>query len=255
MIAAGSLEYAQARIGARNGRRPREADWQRIEVVREFGAALDAANGTRLRHLVAGIVASQGVHDVEARLRARWRSLVTEVASWMPAQWQPALRWCETLIDLPVLQYLADGGLPLPWMRDAPLYREVCIDDPQRRGQPLRKGTFAPLASAWAAREPLLSGWRAEWMRRLPAPLADSALLARLVTLVEQHLAAFSTLASGDAWPLRRALQARIATLFRRATLDPAAAFAFLALAALDIERLRGELVRRVAFPSSSLAG
>jgi len=31
--------------------------------------------------------------------------------------------------------------------------------------------------------------------------------------------------------------------------LDPAAAFIFLALAALDLERLRGELARRAAFP------
>ena len=254
MIGAGSLEYAQARIGARNGERPREADWQRIEVVREFGGALDAAKGTRLRHLVAGISPSHGVHDVEARLRARWRSLVAEVASWMPAEWQPALRWCETLIDLPVLQYLADGSEAWPWMRNDPLYGGLCSDDPRGREQALREGRFAALASAWAARDRFLPTWRAEWIRRLPRTPASDSLLARLVALVEQHVVAFSTLAVGDAWPLRRALQARLATLFRRATLDPAAAFTFLGLAALDIERLRGELVRRAAFPRARLA-
>jgi hypothetical protein len=36
--------------------------------------------------------------------------------------------------------------------------------------------------------------------------------------------------------------------------LDPAAAFVFLALSALDVERLRGELVRRAAFPRAPLA-
>ena len=36
MIECGSLEYAQARIGARHGERLREADWHRIEVLREL---------------------------------------------------------------------------------------------------------------------------------------------------------------------------------------------------------------------------
>ena len=58
-----------------------------------------------------------------------------------------------------------------------------------------------------------------------------------------------------DGWPLRRALQARLALLFRRAMLDPAAAFIFLALTALDLERLRGELLRRAAFPGVAMAG
>jgi hypothetical protein len=53
-----------------------------------------------------------------------------------------------------------------------------------------------------------------------------------------------------DGWPLRRTLQARLTLLFRRAMLDPAAAFAYLALTALDLERLRGELLRRAAFPA-----
>jgi len=39
----------------------------------------------------------------------------------------------------------------------------------------------------------------------------------------------------------------------RRAMLDPAAAFAYLALIALDLERLRGELLRRAAFPGLPL--
>jgi hypothetical protein len=49
--------------------------------------------------------------------------------------------------------------------------------------------------------------------------------------------------------PARRALSSRLIALYRRAMLDPAAVFIFLALSALDIERLRGELVRRAIFP------
>jgi len=48
---------------------------------------------------------------------------------------------------------------------------------------------------------------------------------------------------------MRRALAVRLSLLYRRATLDPAVAFIFLALSALDMERLRGELLRRALFP------
>ena len=255
MIDAGGLEYAHARLSARNGERPREADWQRIEVARELAAALDAASATRLRHLVAGITPSQGAHDIEARLRGRWRALVAEVAAWMPGEWWASLAWCAVLVDLPALQYLMRGGRALPWMREDPIYRYLCADDAATRTSALLANPLAPLAPAWSGPERLFAAWRAEFVRRLPRHrLAGTPLLERLVAMLEQHVAAFARAASSDGWPLRRALQARLAALFRRATLDAAEAFAFLALAALDIERLRGELVRRAAFPQSLLA-
>jgi hypothetical protein len=52
----------------------------------------------------------------------------------------------------------------------------------------------------------------------------------------------------------RRALGSRLTHLYRRATLEPAVAFVFLALSALDMERLRGELLRRAIFPSIEMA-
>ena len=57
-----------------------------------------------------------------------------------------------------------------------------------------------------------------------------------------------------EGWALRRALQARLAAHFRRVMVHPAAPFVFLGLVALDFERLRGELLRRVAFPGLPLA-
>ena len=68
------------------------------------------------------------------------------------------------------------------------------------------------------------------------------------------HVNAFRDPLAGDGSALRRALHARLSRLFRRATLDPAAAFIFLAISALDFERLRGEILRRVAFPRLPLA-
>ena len=62
------------------------------------------------------------------------------------------------------------------------------------------------------------------------------------------HGAAFAAATPGPGTQLRRALQARLSLLMRRATLEPAAAFIHLALSALELERLRGELLARKLF-------
>jgi hypothetical protein len=81
----------------------------------------------------------------------------------------------------------------------------------------------------------------------------DATLLDELARVLHLYFNAFHDPAVRDGWPLRRALEAQLTLLFRRAMLDPAVAFIFLALAALDLERLRGELVRRAAFPGMAL--
>jgi hypothetical protein len=60
------------------------------------------------------------------------------------------------------------------------------------------------------------------------------------------HALASGTTASGQ---LRDALRTRLAFMFRRYSFQPAAAFAHLALVALDLQILRGALVRRALVP------
>jgi hypothetical protein len=64
----------------------------------------------------------------------------------------------------------------------------------------------------------------------------------------------FRSLPPGDGTAARRALQPKLVMLMRHAVTTPAAVFAFLALTLIDAERLRGELVRRAAFPGLPLA-
>lgn len=61
------------------------------------------------------------------------------------------------------------------------------------------------------------------------------------------HLAAFTRAHADDAWALRETFQQRLEVLFRRHSLTSGAAFAYLALVALDLERLRAEVVHRMA--------
>ena len=249
----GSLEYAQARLSARYGERPDEIAWRRIEHLREFPALLDAARISAFGVWLAGIDSMSTAHQIERILRDHWRSLVAEVAAWMPDEWQPAVRWCAVAVDLPVVAHLARGGTALSWMPEDAVYRELNALEAGSVAAPVA-GPFAPFHAAWTEPVRLGNAWRAEWLRRLPAGRGDDvSLLDELAHALRRHLAAFRDPSVRDGWPLRRALEARLVLLFRRAMLDPAAAFIYLALTALDLERLRGELVRRAAFPGTAL--
>jgi hypothetical protein len=186
---------------------------------------------------------------MELAMRAHWRERVAAIAAWMPLAWRASIEWCALLVELPVLQHLARGGAAPRWLADDPL-RAALRDDRARR----EPGPAALLAAAGVDPDRIAAIWRAEWDRRLPDRSKCTPLLREAVGLIAEHAKAFRDPRAGDGWALRRALHAHLSRLFRRATLDPAAAFVFLALSALDFERLRGEILRRLAFPRLPLA-
>jgi len=251
MIRSGDLDYALARVAARFGERPGEAAWRSMTVIRGLPALLDAAHSSPFRRWTAGIAPDAGPHAIEGALRSNWRALVDEVRVWMPAEWQDGITWAGVLAELPVAQYLARGGAPYPWMRDDPVFRELCAEVPV----PGATRPLAALARAWADPDGFMRVWRAEWQRRVPTSArSDRALLGEFARTLERHRAALAEPAARDGVQPRRALVSRLALLYRRAIADPAAAFIFLALSALDVERLRGELLRRAIFPRYGVA-
>jgi hypothetical protein len=92
-----------------------------------------------------------------------------------------------------------------------------------------------------------------EWRRRLPPACDHEEDLVALAHLFTLHLARFRRAAPHEALALRRDFESRLLAVMRRHPMQPVAAFAWLGLSALDLERLRGELERRVAFPAASL--
>jgi hypothetical protein len=249
VIDCGSLEFAHARLHARHGGRLDAAAWRRIEMLRDFAPLLALARGTALQPWLVGITADSRAHEVEAVLRRHWRALVDEVAAWMPADWQPALAWCALLPDLALLQHLARGGTPAAWMQDDDRWRALCAAPPPARQAVLAAGPAADLADAWTAPHEMGAAWQRAWQRRLPQPFGDArGMLDRLVQLLVDHRQAFAEAAPSQGWQQRGALQARLTLLLRRAALEPAAVFAHLALCALDLERLRAELLRPLLF-------
>lgn len=248
MIAAGSLEYAHARIWARHGERPDEATWRRIETTRDGGAVLEIARAGALARWLAGLGPTADVHGIERSLRGHWREQVAELASWLPERWQPAVDWCGTLIDLPLLQHLARGDPPPSWLADE-AHLAALADGRLAPSDPVRRLLDAARADPGA----LLPAWHAEWLRRLPGA-TGLAVAAQLGPLLADHAAAFAAPATVDGWALRRTLQRRLDLLLRRTVGEPTEAFVHLALSALEFERLRGELLQRAAFPRRLLA-
>jgi hypothetical protein len=229
-------EYAQARMQARFGRRPGAAVWGELEAARGLPAYLAALRRTHLASWVTGIDPASNLHGIEARLRARFRAHVAELARWLPPEWRPAVTWVGELVDLPALDRIVSGEGPLPWMLTEPGLRALAGGGAApgflRRGAPQPGGARA--------------AWLAEWQRRWPAAGAASRRrMRRLVAAVCAHLARFRHSDTDEGWRMRAALERELRLLFRRFALRPEAAFPYLGLAALDLERLRAGLVRR----------
>jgi hypothetical protein len=244
---AGDLDYACARIAARYGARADPVAWRRVETVRDLAAMLDAARATALRPWTAGLSADAQPHASERVLRGHWRSLAREVATWMPEHWQAAVAWSALAPDLAALDFLRRGDAPPSWFLHDSLYAGWS----GRLGEADRAVAPPPALLASASDgAALLRSWCDEWRRRLPrSHEREAPQLARFTRLIARYAAEMRAAPPGDASPILRSLRERLEALYRRAMLEPTAAFAYLALAALDLARLRGEVVRRELFP------
>jgi len=67
MIACGSLEFAQARVHARQGQRADDATWQRLETTRDYAALLEVARQSVLRPWLSGITSPGQVRQNRSR--------------------------------------------------------------------------------------------------------------------------------------------------------------------------------------------
>lgn len=234
---AGDLDYACARVAAREGARADAAAWGRIETARDLRVMLDAARVSPLHDWTAGIAAESDPHGIERALRGHWRTLAREVARWMPERWQPAVTWAALQDDLPIVDAMRRRE-PVPaWIVEDEPYR-AALERAMARIPARADGTGATRA------------WRDELARRLPPSHAREApMLPEWVRILADHESAMRAAPPGDAALLLQSLRSRLRSLRRRATLEPTAAFVFLTHRALDLARFRGEIMRRRLLP------
>ena len=241
--------YVQARLQARHGMRPDEQLWRRLASVGDLGGFLDTARRTVLRPWVVGMQAAQSNHTMELLLRQRFRGCVDEVVQWLPVRWGATLRWVRRLPDLPALQHLLSGEIAPPWMLDDPVLQGFASTDMSRRQEALRHSDYACLVSAWQRGTPLPDAWHEQWRRLWPAVRGQDAGLVYLGRLLQKYLQAMYAAPTALPDHRRTLLVPGLNHAFRRYAFQPAAACAHLGLVALDLERLRAELLSRALFP------
>jgi hypothetical protein len=241
-----SFAYAQARLQARFGMRPVEADWQQIEATRELGAVLQILRGGPLARWTSRLPTRPGLHEMERRLREEWLRAVDEVAAWQPEHWREATRWMRWITYLPSLQKLARAGRAPAWMRTDPVLGPIVAREPIERGPALSGTALAPLAAGFEAPPDVAGAWARHWQTLWPRSPAARTPLRQLLAAIRAHRVRLAEAppeaTSRDAI---QSLERRLEVMFRRHPLSAVATAAFVCLMMLDLQRLRGMLAVR----------
>jgi hypothetical protein len=243
--------YAQARQQARHGALPSPTLWQRLEASASLAHFLQSARKSVVRPWLYNIGPHSRAVEIELALRAELRHQIEAVAAWQPRPWRAAALWTRVLCNLPAVDHLLRGEPARPWMREDRWLQPLALDAPvTARVQGLAETPYAPLGGAHPANGDLAGAWVDHWRSLWPAASpSERRSLETLVSLVAEH---YRVLASGEAIGsarAREALESRLRRAVRHHTHEPAAAYLHLALVALNLERLRGALIRRQLFP------
>lgn len=221
--------YAEARLHARLAARMSAQDWAQLEASPGFAHALQLAGRMPVADQVHQLNSGSGAHAIEAALRQEFARHVAEIAQWCPQPWRRAVDWF--------------GELPF-----------------------LRERAFAATGEAapeWFAREPAdaqtwhdtAAHWREEWRRRTGPCHKPGDMAALLAPIMVRFLGRDTAPGNpapdmpGQSWD---ALERHFVTVFRLNVAGPISVFAYLSLAALDSERLRGILVSRAIFAGAA---
>jgi hypothetical protein len=242
------FEYAQARLLARYGDRPSDDTWGQLRSTRTAAQLLTVARRSGLGRWVAGLDERQDVGDSDRAIRRAFFRHALEVADWVPERWSLSVAWTTWLPELSAFDAVLRSGVErvlgahgFVEPGDNPLV-ERCSDLIARELRPLATGELAPAMRArWSAR-----------FRRLWPPMDATRrrALEELCALVSNHLGRMGRIGvETDGWGLRAELASDLGRCFRRAPPGPVAVYSYLGLVLLDLERLRGGLVRRLLFP------
>ncbi len=232
--------------------RPGEAVWRRLASTGDFANYLAAARRTPLRPWIEGIQSAETSHALEVHLRQRFRRYVEDVAHWQPVEWRASVSWVGRLPDLPALQHLLQTETPPAWMREDAALGEFTPDSKSAATDTLPGSDHAYLSKAWQEGIPLYAAWFEQWQRLWPAKNRLRSGLIQLGRLIRQHIEDEQTAALPASGNLQEALARGLNSAFRRSSFKPAAACAHLGLVALDLQRLRAELVQRALFEETT---
>lgn len=243
--------YAQARLQARHGERLQEADWRAIEAARSIDQFIERARASPLRRFTGRVDARMSSHALERMLRDTWRAYVAEVANWAPAAWGQAVMWASLFPELPIIYAVLNGEAP-EWIRQDPVFAEFAKTDLRKRKAAPANSPLDALVASNTREKTLAERWYRHWRSLWPRRQGGDRALLDLIATINAHVERLDRAGPREASaPYRRDLARNLTRMFRRQGGSPAAMFCHLALVALDLERLRGDLIRRRLFEPS----
>ena len=242
--------YAQARAQARLGERLSETGWRVLESTLGLPHYLASVRNTALAPLVQHFSTTVSIHTVERTLRDDWRAEVAAVSRWVPESWSSAVAWCAWLPYLDAIAWLMRGQTALSWMQADTVLAAVALSDLAARQVAFASAPFGELAKG-DPRESLRARWFEHWTAICPQTDAEEGVnLGLLVAGVQRCLAANQPhgMSPGKRRDARKRLDALAMGLVHRRAEEPVAVFSYLALVALDLQRLRDGILRRALF-------
>ncbi len=246
------FRYAQARLQSRHGERADERVWRRLQSIGDLANYLQAVRQTTLSRWVTGLHSTHNSHAIEFTLRKHFRDYIDEVAHWLPTRWAVTLQLLKQVPDLPALQHLLTGEPAPAWMFDDPGLNAFTSGNQAARLEAMRDSELAWLAEDRRQDRPVLDTWLDYWRSQWPDAPGLTGGLDYLVRLVQESIQTQRMApATGDS---RGEFAQALAVAFRRFSFQPAAAVAHLGLIALDMEKLRGDLVSRQLYPETGVA-
>ena len=253
MIASPEFAYAQVRLQARHGERMSEADWRALEGARSLARYLEQARRTSVRRWSEHLDAAMNSHEIEATLRREADHSVREAAGWMPRGWRAAVGWLAVLPLLPVLEGILNGDDLPGWMSEDPLLATLSGGDPIGRRAIVARSFLAPLVTSDPGTRGLADLWSDHWKTLWPGGESATPALTSFATAVHRDLAAVSKAAtSASGYAVRHGIERICIRHLRTGAATPVAAFAHLGLVFIDLERFRGEVIRRSLFTGAA---
>jgi len=247
------FRYVQARLQSRHGERADELVWRRLQGIGDLANYLQTAQQTTLRPWVTGMHGNHSSHEIELMLRRQYRNYVDEVAHWLPARWTGTVQILRRVPDLPALQHLMTGGATSAWMLEDPELRPFASETQGLRLEAMQNSDLAWLAERWQREHALLVTWLEHWRSKWPMVPRLTDGLDYLARLLQEHIHLQFEESAASSDP-HAALMRKLTAAFRRYSFQPAAACAHLGLVAMDLEKLRGDLVGRLLFAETARA-
>jgi hypothetical protein len=193
----------------------------------------------------------QSSDEIETELRRLFRHHVDEVAGWVPPAWREAVVGVRRLPDLPALQHLLSGE-PVPaWLQEDAELRDMGCLPVDSRLQAMRHSDCNVFLMASQTGESLTDAWLNHWRTLWPGTARQNQSLEKLGDALHHYLRVLQADSCASVQTRCETLHVQLVSAFRRYSFQPAAVFSSLALTALELARLRGDLLVRQLFATN----